>query len=470
MKVSVVMPAFNEAATIREAVRRVLRCGESVHELIVVDDGSSDATPALLEALRRSTLPSPTPTFRVIHRPRRGGKGLALREGLALATGDIFVFHDADLEYDPRDFSSLLAPLLAGRAEGVYGSRFVGSPRRVFYFWNDLANRIFGFLSNAVLNLNLTDIWTGAKAIRADVLRRLPLTADGFDVEIELTAKLAALGCRLVEVPVRYDGRTYAEGKKIRWYHFGLGLLRLLRTVLAGDLGEAAVGEQTLRVMSHAGRYNRYLREKMAPHISGRVLEVGAGMGNMSRFLLDSEQLTLLENDARYAAYLRSVYQEWEDVRVVSADASSEGPEVDALRNQYDTVVCLNVLEHIEGADQALRNMISFLRPGGRLVLLVPAHPRLLGSLDRALGHLRRYTVAGLRDRVIGGGLHPVEARTLNPLAVPGWWINGRLFQRRVIPGVQMVLFDFCTPLVRWLDRLRWPFGLSVFVVGEKPR
>jgi glycosyltransferase involved in cell wall biosynthesis len=211
MKLSVVMPVYNEAATIREIVARVLAAPYD-KELIIVDDGSTDGTRELLKAMEQE------PNVRVLYHDRNRGKGAALRTGFAHVTGDVVIIQDADLEYDPRDYPKLLEPLEDGRADVVYGSRFLGcGPHRVLLFWHFVGNRFLTLLANAVNDLNLSDMETCYKAFRAEILQWLKIKSNGFTFEPEFTAKVAKRRLRIYEVSVSYSGRTYAEGKKITW-------------------------------------------------------------------------------------------------------------------------------------------------------------------------------------------------------------------------------------------------------------
>jgi len=218
MKLSIVIPAYNEAKTLPvviESVRSVLAGStlaavEVEPELIVVDDGSTDGTREWLQELR-------DPLVRVVFQPRNQGKGAALRSGFAHATGDIVLVQDADLEYDPRDYALLLGPILDGDADVVFGSRFLGGPHRVLYYWHSIANSILTHLSNMLTNLNLTDMEVGYKVFTRQALSGIVVESDRFGFEPEITAKVAARGLRVYEVPVRYRGRTYSEGKKIRF-------------------------------------------------------------------------------------------------------------------------------------------------------------------------------------------------------------------------------------------------------------
>ena len=212
-RLSVIVPVYNEVETLEAAVERLRAVEQLPLEIIVVDDASTDGSRDLL----REMLADGRIHRLVLQDPNRG-KGAAVRAGFDAARGDIAVIQDADLEYDPRDLPNLLEPILDGRADAVIGTRFRGEgAQRVLYYWHSLGNRLLTMLSNVTTNLNLTDMECCYKAIRTDLLRRLPLTARRFGIEPELVARLAQAGARVYEVPVRYDGRTYAEGKKITW-------------------------------------------------------------------------------------------------------------------------------------------------------------------------------------------------------------------------------------------------------------
>jgi glycosyltransferase involved in cell wall biosynthesis len=212
MKLSVVMPVYNEQATLQQVVARVLAVPLEI-ELICVDDGSSDGSREILSGLQASH-----PQIRVLFQPKNIGKGAALRRGIQEATGDYVIIQDADLEYDPSDYPALLHPLLEGKADVVYGSRFLGSgPHRVLYFWHSVANWLLTLLSNALTNINLSDMETCYKIFRREILQSIPIEEDRFGFEPEITVKIAKRRLRVYEVGISYWGRTYEEGKKIGW-------------------------------------------------------------------------------------------------------------------------------------------------------------------------------------------------------------------------------------------------------------
>lgn len=211
LKISVVIPVYNEVETICEILKRV-RAVDIVNEIIVVDDGSNDGTHQCLDEFGQSH-----PDVKILFHQKNLGKGAALKTGFAQLSGDIVIVQDADLEYDPREYSNLLLPILDGRADVVFGSRFLGGPHRVLFFWHYLGNRFLTLLSNVLNNLNLTDMEVCYKVFKVSVLQNITFRSNRFGFEPEFTAKVARKGVRIYEVPISYSGRSYDEGKKITW-------------------------------------------------------------------------------------------------------------------------------------------------------------------------------------------------------------------------------------------------------------
>lgn len=210
MKLSIIIPVFNEENTITKIVQKV----DSIKydkEIIIVDDASTDGTKDVLQKL------SQQPGIKVVYHNTNRGKGAAIRTAIMEITGDIVIVQDADLEYNPADYPNLLEPILDGRADVVYGSRFLGGPHRVLFFWHYFGNRLLTLFSNMMTNLNLTDMETGYKVLKANVIKNFILESNRFGFEPEITAKIAHSNCRIYEVPISYSGRDYSEGKKIGW-------------------------------------------------------------------------------------------------------------------------------------------------------------------------------------------------------------------------------------------------------------
>ena len=472
MKLSVVVPVYNEQATILAILKRV-RAVPLDKEVVVVDDGSTDATRALLgrvESEWRGDFTDARTELKILFHPRNLGKGAALRTGFAHATGDIVLVQDADLEYDPAEYPKLIQPIQDGLADVVYGSRFAGHPRRVLYFWHMVGNTLLTFLSNLFTDLNLTDVWTGAKVFRAEVLRSIGLRSAGFGFEPEITAKIARRRFRIYEVPISYSGRTYAEGKKIGWKDGVTGIWTIVYHALVREAGDACRPDHlTLERVAALRRYHAWVWRKLEPWVGDDVLEIGAGLGTMTRFLLGRCRVVVSEADPDYCARLGQAFADLPHVEVVRLDL--EGPDpLPARLAGLDTIVGLNVLEHVREDDAALVALAGRLRPGGRLVLVVPAFPALYGTIDRAIGHHRRYGRQEIATKLERAGLAVERIELFNIPGMLGWWLNSRLLRRRAVPGLQSRLNDWLVPLLGWERALDLPLGLSVLAVGRKER
>lgn len=219
---SILIPVYNEKATVLELLRRVEAAKiPAEKQIVIVDDGSTDGTRELLKDLGERA--------KVVLHERNRGKGAALRTALSHATGEIVIIQDADLEYDPSDYPGLLVPILDGRADAVYGSRFLGGPHRVLFFWHYFGNMVFTLITNVLYNINLTDMGTCYKVFLTEKIKAIPLRSERFGIEAEITAKICKRRLRIYEVPISYSGRTYEEGKKITWKDGFSYLLCLLR-------------------------------------------------------------------------------------------------------------------------------------------------------------------------------------------------------------------------------------------------
>ena len=464
MLLSVLIPAYNERKTIADIIDNVLvvQLPAEIHgiEIVVVDDGSTDGSREIL-----AKCASRDPRVRVILHENNMGKGAAIRTAIREARGDIAVFQDADLEYDPNEYGKLLVPILTKGADVVYGSRFAASEyRRVLYFWHSLANRLLTGASNMLNDLNLTDMETCYKMFRMGVLKTLPIRSNGFGIEPEITAKVAKRKLVIYEVPVSYAGRTYAEGKKIGLKDAFVAVWVMLKYKILDDLYEVHYGEAILREMELATRFTHWLMARLDGYLTGIVLEVGAGIGNNIRALLHKDRVVATEPNPEYVRLLQNVFGGRNNVDIYQWDITQPAPE---NIEKVDSILCSNVLEHIDDDAQAIRNMKAILRQGGRLVLVVPAGAWLYGNMDSALEHRRRYTKQKIVALLSAEGFIIETVFSMNKAGVLGWWLNGKVLRRRSLGKVQLKLFNALVPVFRLVDPLLPWTGLSLVVVAK---
>jgi glycosyltransferase involved in cell wall biosynthesis len=465
-KLSVLMPVFNEVRTLRTIVKRVLNAPVDIPlELVIVDDGSTDGSRDVIQELAAIE-----PRIQYVLHGHNQGKGAAIRTAIEKMTGDLALIQDADLEYNPEDYPNLLRPMLKGVADVVFGSRFLsGEYRRVLYFWHSVANHLLTFICNVLNNINLTDMETGYKLIRADVLRSIPLTANGFALEPELTTKLAQWGLRIYEVPISYQGRTYEEGKKIGAKDAVSAVWAMLKYRFLSRKFTTHEGFYILQSVRKARGFNRWMMQQFRPHIGRRVLEAGCGIGNLSHHLLDCERLICVDNDAFYVERIANRYGHLENVTTHELDLTVPEDYSAAREGEPDTILCVNVLEHLADDDKVLNALYETLQPGGKLILLVPMHPRLYTHVDRTLGHYRRYTRGELMAKFRGAGFEVVSAQGFNRLGALGWFVSGKLLRRRTLSPGQMKVYEWLLPIAKLCEYVPGLPHLSIIVTGRKP-
>jgi SAM-dependent methyltransferase len=472
VKLSILVPVYNEERFVARVLDRIVtdpdRYFEEMgieREIIIVDDGSSDRTYSAIERYIATHSGGWIYLFRHDH---NRGKGAAIRTALAHATGEFSIIQDADFEYDPGEYPKVLAPLLSGDADIVFGSRFLGARERpVGRFWHATANRWLTKLCDMAADLDLSDGLTGCKAFRTMMAQSLPLTSERFGIEAELTIKFAKRRARFWEVPIGYCPRTASEGKKIRAKD-ALGIAwAILRCWARNDI-YADKAAAMLGAMEHAPRFNGWMAETVKPFLGNRVLEIGAGIGNLTRLLsADQACYVVSDLDERHLAQLRSEIRYRPNMSVVACDLENS-EDFRQFNGTMETAICINVLEHIRDDVRGLRNLRSALRPGGRAVVLVPQGESVYGTMDETLGHYRRYSKAELEARMAEAGFRVEQILEFNRATYPGWFLNGRILRRRSVSRVQLWLFDLLVPVWKRVDGwLPWP-ATSLIAVGMR--
>lgn len=467
MKLSILMPVYNERTVVERCIAQVLASPlpENMdRELIVVDDQSTDGTYAILKRLAEER-----PEIRLVRHDINRGKGAAVRTAIQQATGDFSLIQDADLEYDPSEYALLVRPLLDGRADAVFGSRYLaGGQTRVLLFWHSVINKALTTISNMFCNLNLTDMETCYKVFRTDLLKSVPIRSDRFGFEPEIVMKCAKRKLRIYEVPISYHGRTYEEGKKIGWKDGIKALGVILKFWLIDDLYATLYGRAFLNNLTGTPQYLSWLARVLRPFVGDTVLEVGAGIGNMTARLMGRRLVYVAgEKDPLYLHALGNRFLRTPNVAVRKLDPECPA-DFQGLGESFDTVLSVNVLEYVENPGAVVATLAATLKPGGVLIVLVPQSRALYGSLDRTMGHKRRFERAEAVRLLEAAGLKVGKIRSLNKISAPSWFFSSRIFRSSHISKIALKLFDKTVWIWRRIDpALPWR-GLSLVLVARK--
>jgi glycosyltransferase involved in cell wall biosynthesis len=467
MLLSILIPVYNERTVVQRSLSLVLAAPlpeNMERELVIVDDCSTDGTSEILERMAACE-----PRIRLLYHAVNQGKGASVRTAIQNAQGDFCLVQDADLEYDPSEYRRLLRPLLDGNADAVFGSRYLVSDQtRLLPYWHTVINKTLTLLSNIFSNLNVSDMETCYKVFRTDLLKSIPIRSNRFGFEPEITMKCSKRQLRVYEVPISYHGRTYEEGKKIGWKDGLRALGVILYFWVVDDLYEPNYGRGLLNSLTGTPQYTSWLTRVLRPHLGDRVLEIGAGLGNLTgRLMARKLQYVAGEGDA---LYLHALYNRF--LRTPNVTVCELHPEEPAdylpWAGQFDTVLCVNVLESVKDPAAVLASLDTCLVSGGSLLVLVPQGPGLFGPLDEGMGQLRRFSREGLGQLLGQTGFEIEQMYQINKIGALSWWIFGKLLGRKAISRPALKLFDKTVWFWRRVDGLLpWP-GLSLVAVAKR--
>jgi glycosyltransferase involved in cell wall biosynthesis len=466
MLLSILIPVYNERTVVEQSLTLVLAAPlpENMdRELVVVDDCSTDGTWLILERLAAAD-------SRVkLHRHAvNQGKGAAVRTAIEKASGDFSLVQDADMEYDPQEYPKLLRPMLEGHADAVFGSRYLaGAETRVLPFWHSMMNKGLTLFSNMFCNLSVTDMETCYKVFRTDLLKSIPIRSDRFGFEPEITMKVSKRKLRVYEVPISYHGRTYEEGKKIGWKDGVKAIGVILYFWMIDDLYVPSYGRGLLNSLTGTPQYVSWLTRVLRPYLGDTVLEIGAGFGNMTGRLMGKKlRYVAGEGDPLYLHALRNRFLRTPSVTVCRLNPEAPA-DFEPWKGQFESVLCVNLLETVDDPKEVLRSMASCLEPGGSLVALVPQGGGLYGTLDKGMGHKRRFDAAEMAATLADLGFHVEQEHQVNKIGALGWWFSSRVLHRSRISRPALKLWDKSVWLLRRIDALLPWQGLSLVVVAR---
>lgn len=467
---SILIPVYNEQAYLARVIDRVAAAPIPAglkKEIILVNDASTDRTSEVIDQIAQKY----PDLVRVFHQPYNQGKGAAIRRAIQEMTGDLAIIQDADLEYDPEEYPIVLRPLLEGKADVVYGSRFLTREmRKVLFYHHKLGNLFLTHLSNWTTGLDLTDMETCYKAFRAAIVKTIPLRSNRFGIEPEITAKIAKRGLTVYEVPISYHGRRYSEGKKIGWKDGISAIKTILKYWIIDDCYvDSAANPGLLCRMEQSRNFTRLLVRKSEKLFGNKILEIGSGLGSISKYLPQKERLTLSDREKENYDILKSSYEGNAVVDVRLLHLENDQPDQSGDARSYDTVVLFNQLEHAEDDVQTLKNAAEYLDPEGKLLIVVPKES-IWCPLGQYGNYKRRYGKKMLIQKLTDAGLVPITIQKFNALGAFLWRWN-RIRMRPSGKPFGKISLKFFDVFVNWFDLFRFFLPCANFyVVAEKKK
>ena len=471
---SVLVPAYNEAYTVKESLKRLLILRESKLlskiQVIIVDDGSTDGTAEIIENyLEEAFKKTSNYEWMLLKHQINLGKGKAIQTALNNANCEISVIHDADLEYYPDDILKMVPLFIEEQADAVFGSRFATSEfRRVLMYRHQLGNKFITLFSNLVSNINLTDVETCYKAVRTELLKSIPIESNDFRIELEIAIKLSKRKAKIFEVPINYSGRTYDEGKKIKWIDGFKAIWAIVNFGLTDNIFKKDAFEgKILLSLSRAKNFNRWLAETISPYIGQEVLEIGAGLGNITKTILPRISYYVSDINSYYLKMIESIKPNNPGLEIKFLDLNYVDENMYKSK-KFDSIICMNVIEHLDDDVGAIKNISKMLSDNGRAIVLVPKGMWLSGSQDEVLGHKRRYSEKMIHKIAKTANLRVETFISFNKISILPWYVNGKILRKKTFSRFQIFMLDIFIPFIKKIDKfLPWP-SLSIIAILKK--
>ena len=458
------MPVFNEARTLRTIIHRVLNNPTGMPlELVCVDDCSSDESSQILREISEQDS-----RVKFVQHATNKGKGAAIRTAIEKVTGHIVLIQDADLEYEPADYPTLVRPIIDGVADVVFGSRFsLAGSRNVRSYSHALVNRFLTWCANVLNDLNLSDMETCFKVMRADIIKQIPLKSNRFGIEPELTTRFAQWNLRIFEVSISYHGRSYAEGKNIGVRDLFDAIWSLIYYRFIDKRFTAHSEYYFLDSIRRSKGFNRWLFSHLKGYLGRCVVEAKCGIGTITEQLLQCRQLVCLDSDPFFVEMIGHRFGHLENLKVLRGSLANESIASGLPGERPDTIILVNALQNLENDQHVLTRCNSLLVNEGHCLIVVPAHAWLFGECDRTLGHHRRYSRNRLSSMIRRAGLEIVQLREFNRLGAIGWLANNLVRKRNLSP-YQMRIFELVMPIAKIVDWIGIGPGLSYIAIAKK--
>ncbi|MDR1960192.1 MAG: glycosyltransferase family 2 protein [Planctomycetaceae bacterium] len=464
---SILIPVYNEQSYLARIVERVMAAsvpGNLQKEIIIVNDASKDQTSLVIQELCRKYH-----EISAFEQPVNMGKGAAIRRAIQEMTGQFAIIQDADLEYDPNDYQTVLKPLVEGLTDVVYGSRFATREmRRIVHYHHKLGNLFLTHLSNWMTGLDLTDMETCYKAFRSELVKSIPLRSNRFGIEPELTAKLAKRGAVFYEVPISYHGRNYNDGKKIGWKDGISAIWTIFKYRLIDDCYDEQNSKNVLQKLNHVQNKLKQIGKIISAYCGTQIIEMGSGEGLISRYLPQRKKLTLTASNSADLRILENQFEGNQTTDVQKLDPYSE-TEVESIaeKRKYDTVVLYNIPNNKEERKKFFFRIKKLLQPGGKVLLVLPQYRILSCYLEKESQDDIRYSQKEVKTFLIDCGYKIVTQRSFDFSSFLLRFFNFTLLRKRNVRKIQLKIYNSLLPWVAALEHCLPLPGADMFIAAE---